>query len=376
MIYSNLGDNMKQNKEQPIQILVHAINGGLGHLSRLIAVVEQLRALSTIPVLPLFLCEADTRLLDAYSLKYLPMFNRDKSLRQGWPYDVPNVNELLVDSIETIVRKWNPVLVLHDTHLWEPLIRVATSVRAKQVAIVRNTPTTGHFIAKNLSILNEMDLVLFPQDENDMPECDTGKLIPRFEYVGAICRSSPIGCASDLGISNAMRVLVTAGGGGISSTESFLLDVATVLKELRDPRMEVTFVPGPQFTGELFFSGLQTVRVLPFVEDMRSLVMQHDIIVCQGGYNTLTELSYTGRPLVCMPQYLQWDDQAERIEKFAAKYSHFRVAHTREELLTNLLKLMSFGKTTDITIVESELMLTGAQRAARSILRTLTDKKR
>ncbi len=73
MIYANIGDNMKQNKEQPIQVLVHAINGGLGHLSRLIAVVEQIQSLSTIPVLPLFLCEADTRLLNAYGLKCLPM---------------------------------------------------------------------------------------------------------------------------------------------------------------------------------------------------------------------------------------------------------------------------------------------------------------
>lgn len=366
---------MVQNKEQPIQILVHAINGGLGHLSRLIAVVEQLRSLSTIPVLPLFLCEADTRLLDAYSLKYLPIANRDKSLRQGWPYAVPTLNELLIDSIETIVSKWSPVMVLHDTHLWEPLVRVATSVRAKQVAIVRNTPTTGHFIAKNISLLNEMDLVLFPQDENDVPECDTGGLISRFEYVGAICRSSPLGFASDIGTSHGMRVLVTAGGGGINSTESFLLEAATVLKELRDPQLEVTFVPGPQFTGELLFSGLQTVRVLPFVEDMRSLVMQHDIIICQGGYNTLTELSYTGRPLICMPQHLQWDDQTERIEKFAARYPQFHVAYTREELFTNLRKLLSLGKTTNDAIAESELMFTGAQRAARSILRTLIDKK-
>lgn len=364
---------MKLNKEQPIQILAHAINGGLGHLSRLIAVVEQLRSLSNIPILPLFLSEADPRLLDAYNIKFLPMFNRDKSLRQGWPYDVPTVNELLVDSIEAIVSKWSPALVLHDTHLWEPLVRVATLERAKQVAIVRNTPTTGHFIAKNLNLLNEMDLVLFPQDENDKPECDASKLVSRFEYVGTICRLSPIGCELDLGISNFIRVLVTAGGGGISSTESFFLDAATVLKELRDPRIEVTFVPGPQFTGELLFSGLQTVRVLPFVEDMPSLVMQHDIIVCQGGYNTLIELSFTGRPIVCMPQYLQWDDQAERIENFTAKYSQFRVAHTREELTTSLRQLLSLGKTIENEIAGSELMVTGAQRAARSILRTLND---
>lgn len=145
-----------------------------------------------------------------------------------------------------------------------------------------------------------------------------------------------------------------------------------MIKQFRDPQIEVTFVPGPQFTGELMFSGLQTVRVLSFVEDMRSLVMQHDIIICQGGYNTLTELSYTGRPLICMPQHLQWDDQTERIEKFAARYPQFHVAYTREELFTNLRKLLSLGKTTDNTIVESELMFIGAQRAARSILRTLS----
>lgn len=367
------GEYMMQNNEQPIKILVHAINGGLGHLSRLIAVVEQLKALSTIPVLPLFLCEADTRLLETYGLKYLPMVNRDKSLRQGWPYSVPTVNELLIDSIETIVSKWSPVLVLHDTHLWEPLIRAATSVKAKQVAIVRNTPNAGHFIAKNISLLNKMDLVLFPQDENDMAQSDTSDLIPRFEYVGAICRSPPLGCALDLGISNDMRILVTAGGGGIGSTESFLLDVATVLRELGDPRLEVTFITGPHYTGKLIFTGLQTVRVITFVEDMSSLVMQHDIIVCQGGYNTLTELSYTGRPLVCMPQHLQWDNQAERIEKFAAKFSQFRVAYTCEELLTILQQLLVLGKTTDNTILESEIVSIGAQRAARSILRALNE---
>lgn len=365
---------MAQNKVQPIRILVHAINGGLGHLSRLIAVVEQLRTLSTTPVLPLFLCEADTRLLDAYDFKYLPIGNRDKSIRQGWPYAVPSVNELLVDTIETIVNKWNPELVLHDTHLWEPLIRLSTSARAKQVAIIRNTPSSGHFIEKNLSLLNKMDLVLFPQDEENLPKFDTRGLTPAFDYVGAICRQSPLGCASIPVNSSAMRVLVTAGGGGIGSTESFLKEVATVLKELQNPQMEITFVLGPQFKGELLFSGLPTVRVLPFVEDMRSHMMQHDIIVCQGGYNTLTELSFIDRPIVCMPQYLRWDDQAERIEKFAAKYQKFHVAYTREELTTILRQLFILGKTTTNEIVESELMAIGAQRAARNILRILSDR--
>lgn len=362
---------MKQDKGQPIQILVHAINGGLGHLSRLIAIVEQLKSLSPIPVLPFFLSEADARLLDAYNLRYLPIFNRDKSSRQGWPYDVPTVYELLVDSIETIVCKWNPKLILHDTHIWEPLVRVGTSIGAKQVAIIRNTPKEGHFIAKNLSLLNKMDLLLFPQEKNDLPQSDTASLIPRFEYVGSICRPSPIGFSSDLDVSDATRILVTSGGGGISTTEAFLIDTVAVLKDIQEPRVEITIVPGPLFTGELFFSNLQTVRVLPFVENMRSLVMQHDIIICQGGYNTLTELSYTCRPVVCMPQNLQWDDQAERIEKFVARFSHFRVANTREELLVNLKQLLGLGKLINNNCVESEIMFDGAQRAALSILRTL-----
>jgi UDP-N-acetylglucosamine:LPS N-acetylglucosamine transferase len=362
---------MQQGNEQPMQVLIHAINGALGHLSRLIAVVDQMRSLSNIPVLPLFLSEADTRLLDAYGLKYLPIGNRDRAVRYGWPYAVPSLSELLVASVEAVVSEWKPALVIHDTHLWEPLLRVAASARAKQVAIVRNTPRAGHFMAKNQSLLNEMDLVLFPHDEQDMPEGWTSGLVTRYEYVGEICRSSPLGCASDIGTSSAIRVLVTAGGGGISSTPSFFLDAAVALKQLRMPQMEVTFVLGPCYTGELLFSGLQSVRVLPFVEDMRSLVMQHDIVICQGGYNTLTELRHTSRRVVCMPQYLRWDDQSERIERLVAEHSRFRVARSREELTTSLRQLVSLGKATEEATGESALTVQGAQRAAHSILRTM-----
>jgi len=46
-------------------------------------------------------------------------------------------------------------------------------------------------------------------------------------------------------------------------------------------------------------------------------------VICQGGYNTIAELTTLGVPAICLPAERKFDDQHERAMKTAETYSHF-----------------------------------------------------
>lgn len=365
----DVDDEAQRNLRQPLLLLLHAIDGGLGHLSRLIAITEELRLLSTLPLVPLFLCETDSRLLEAYGYRFIPIPDRDKAVRYGWPYDIPSLTALSVGAIEAIVDSWRPAIIIHDTHLWEPLVRLGSGVGAKQVAIVRRTPNFKGFLRSNKSTLEEMDLVLFPDDgSSDNRNVEKILQCPT-EHVGEIRRPSlSQDVAQDRLPPSGIRILVTSGGGGLPTTGTFLEDASSAIAALHLKDLQVTFVPGPLFGGHICYSGTATVVVLPFVSDMVMLAGKHDVVVCQGGYNTIAELRHVGCCVVCVPQPLDSDDQFQRAAEIAATNHKFQIAHSRDEIsecVRGFLNQRHFGSLAGGS-AQSESR--GASRAAIRIL--------
>jgi predicted glycosyltransferase len=64
------------------------------------------------------------------------------------------------------------------------------------------------------------------------------------------------------------------------------------------------------------------VRVIPFDPHIISTFANADVVICQGGYNTIAELTGLGRQTICVPAHREFDDQFERALSSAGSHAH------------------------------------------------------
>jgi len=354
-------------------ILFQPPNGiGLGHISRLIAIALAIRDKSPSTRLPFLLEGGSHLLLETVSLPYLSLPTGSAlygtETWASWPLEERRT--IILKIADSIIRQLNPAVILFDTIPCIDVLMAASDREVPMAMCIRKGGDKAKYfdqMERYNKQLEFLKLILIPHKPGEMevPE----RLRSRTRFIGQIVRPS-LNAPLEMSFpSNSKIVVITGGGGGYPNTVDFYNLALASFKSCRarNPNLIGILVTGPLFQEWLKLRMVDGVRVIPFDPNMTATLAAANLIICQGGYNTIAEVTSIGCPTICVPAERGLDDQFERAEQAAISNANFYVCRTPE--LSNFAQLMDFCL--QIPAQErfsSENTSSGAQQAAEALL--------
>jgi len=325
----------------PRRVVSLAWGRGLGHTSRLVAVHAALRdeGLDS-----LFFAYRSQRMLQDYGILTVtipphPGDRLGESESSGDDEDdlgghVGSADrELASRLIESVLEPAD--VVLHDTVVTELLYRHAEKLGCRQALIHRPRryrPDPAGWAARWAPAIGTVYVI----GDTDTPRHDPeGASHVRALRVDPIMRR-PIAHGSVWRDDEAttLRIVVSPGGGGGPDAEAFLdrsLEAVALLADsglpaaVDDKRpqrpVSVVVVTGPKFGGTLTVPrGMQArLRVIGYLDALHSIYQDTDVLIVQGGYNTVQEVLHVGARAVLVPADRPLDDQVSRLSGLGAR---------------------------------------------------------
>jgi predicted glycosyltransferase len=212
------------------------------------------------------------------------------------------------------VARLRPDVLIFDTLLppWPvpadtALVYVMRKIRPQQRDRFLNDP-----------LLEKTALILIPHTREDYPDDLPSHLQDKACWVGPIVRTPGVEAQGHLrakyDIEEGEFVLTsTAGGGGRPESAFFFDTIAEVHRRLHAsiPRFRHFAVAGPYCTRVLpALEGLTALRFEPAINDLFGL---SNLVIAEGGYNTVHEVLMARVPAVFLPAARKLDDQEERV---------------------------------------------------------------
>ncbi len=275
---------------------------GLGHMMRGLNIAEELRSLApgaevlfyTRHALPQGLPRAD-----------LTCFvENDGGALAHWPL---------------VVRAFRPHGIVYDTLLPRQSEREPEGGSARRIYIMRKCQEARQREVFAHPFLDQVELIVIPHTQEEfgyeVPAC----LAQKAFFSGPIVRMPDPAGQERLRQKYGMRagdfvLTSTAGGGGFEHPEgTFFETVFLVHRRLRSrlPNLRHLVIPGPNFGGVLEpLDGMIVARAEP---ELVSLIAISDVVIAEGGYNTVNEIRTTKTPAVFLPGRRSHDDQEERV---------------------------------------------------------------
>jgi len=306
---------------------------GLGHINRLAAIALAIQDVAPHIRTP-FIIEGNSHgLLESFGLPELCLpTDQDFSSRgrwNAWPREQRNLlrQKLAQDILELLEVD----LLVFDCFPSMALVRAAIGLHIKMVLVLRRVKSlSGYLSDKRVQfLLPHIDRVIIPHEETDFPEARA--LAPSVSYVGNVVRPLPVDpdpISARFHDVASKWIVITSGGGGYSESADFLNNAIQAFNQVRSdlPEFKALVIPGPMFAGWEKLKLSEHVRVLPFAPDLDSIFATADLVICQGGYNTLLELAALGTPTVCVPAQRGFDDQFRRASETADAYTNIRIS--------------------------------------------------
>jgi predicted glycosyltransferase len=304
-------------------ILFQPANGiGLGHQSRLLAIGQALTAAYSAVRVLYAVDTSRTELLEAEQVPvmHIPKATADVPWR-GWSSSERTACQFAV--VEAALNAANPDIILFDGWPNEIMARLAISQKRRIAICVREVSRVREYQERHRPVLNAATAIIVPDYGPTVAGWDFSE---KTHHVGEICRQTV--AAASVRPSGA-EVLITAGGGGFPGTVLFYNWTLAVLDALPiqvRAEMHVVLVTGPLFEEWSQLRIRSPISLVRFEPNLTNRLASARLIVAQGGYNTLAELSTCGVPTVCVPAKRNWDDQAARASKKSAAFPWIRVA--------------------------------------------------
>lgn len=207
-----------------------------------------------------------------------------------------------------------PDVIVHDTALPSdvPMPDVA------HVYIMRRSLPERQAEVLASPQLRAMSLILVPHTREDFGYEIPADLVDRCLFVGPISqRPTPAGgdrARDRYDAHDRFLVTSTVGGGGFQAqAEAFFACTAALQQELAAhlPGARHVIVRGPNFTGRADPS--PGAREVDFDPELVELLGASDLVVAEGGYNTVLEVRLARVPAVFLPSVRTWDDQERRV---------------------------------------------------------------
>jgi predicted glycosyltransferase len=299
---------------------------GLGHLNRLSCIALALREMDD-HVRCLFVVEGNSHgILEEAGLPYLSLPHPDTVKRsRDWSEWSSLEKERVVGAIaESIVRTVRPVMVVYDCFPSESFIDPVIREGIKVALCVRKVKSIEDYIRdpRVARVLEVEPQLIIPHEPGDFLLPDF--LLPRAEYVGPIVKHMPVDpepVQVRFKLIGKQILVISGGGGGYRDTAAYFnlcLDAFDKLKSRMD-NVVALLITGPLFSqwGDLRLTS--DVRIIPFDPAFTSTCATADLVLSQGGYNSINELVLLGTPTICIPAERGFDDQFERARDVAAK---------------------------------------------------------
>ncbi len=207
-----------------------------------------------------------------------------------------------------------PHVIVHDTALPDE-VRIGT---AAAVYVMRRSLPERQREVMDSPVLRDVALIVVPHTRADFGYDVPPDLVQRCRFVGPIARrpsAEGVALARER-YDAAGRFLVTStvGGGGFQEqAEAFLATAACLQAELTARQNDVrhVVVRGPNFTGTA--ATVPGAREVSFDPALVDLLAASDLVVAEGGYNTVLEVRIAQVPAVFLPSLRSWDDQEGRV---------------------------------------------------------------
>lgn len=224
-----------------------------------------------------------------------------------------------------VVRSFTPDVIVYDTILPEHRIERRFSLSTRHVYIMRKCKETKQRELFQNVFLNKIDLILIPHTPLEFAYEIPPALKPKSVFVGPIVRSPNRDIQNRLSAKYRIDekdflLTSTAGGGGFEEhAEAFFAKVFTIHQRLYPilPNLRHIVIKGPNFGKSL--TPLQGMTILTCEPEMVNLFAISDLIIAEGGYNTVNEVRLAKVPAVFLPSQRNYDDQEERVRSFEAR---------------------------------------------------------
>lgn len=277
---------------------------GLGHLVRASNVAHALAELDPSTRSVIYTRGTAARALVGDALPVV--LEEDPDVLSGWP---------------ALVAAERPVAVVDDTMLPDDALPPGGE-GARRVYVMRRAREERHAVVVASPAVLSCDLVLIPHDREEfgyeLPPAVEAKAV----FTGPIIRRPPPDLVAEVrrryGADGAFLLVSTAGGGGFAETAEHLFAVALgaedAIRAAVGPLVHVV-VRGPNHRGDLPEAPGRVV--VDFEPAMTALLAAADMVVAEGGYNTVNEIRLVATPTAFVPGARTWDDQERRVQELA-----------------------------------------------------------
>jgi predicted glycosyltransferase len=218
-----------------------------------------------------------------------------------------------------VLREFRPDVIVYDTMLPKNPASEPVVDSARYAYIMRKCLEEKQREVFANPFLERMSACIVPhvpeQFGYEVPE----RLRPRTTFVGPIVRLPDPAVQEALrrkyGIAAGEFVLTsTVGGGGFEAqADAFFATVFEAHRRLHGalPGLRHLVVQGPNYAKTLEpFPGMTVIAVEP---EMVNLLALSDLVIAEGGYNTVNEIRVTRTPAIFLPSERGNDNQEERV---------------------------------------------------------------
>lgn len=311
----------------PRTIVFHPQNHvGLGHTNRLAAIALAVREMDS-AVRTSFVVEgASHTLLDALGLPYLPLPSAHRLHEtQDWnQWPRQKKSDLEAKISHAILESLQPHVAVFDCF---PNEAFAAAVLERQLPIAICLRETAHLdlqLDRMRHFLPKVCAVLVPHNPGtfEVPPELKGKS----RFVGTIARPRAE-VAKPTCEKHGLEIVISGGGGGHPDTAGFfnlvLQAIVSMQKHCMNPAARL--IAGPLFNDWLALKPVPGVVIVPFDPALVNTMDSADLVVCQGGYNTVAELEQITAKAIIIPGHRRWDDQFARAARLAKENPRIRV---------------------------------------------------
>lgn len=224
-----------------------------------------------------------------------------------------------------VMRSANPAVAVYDTHLPPSVDWSREPEGPRRAYIMRRMKDDLQAQLFDHGLLRRMDAVIVPHTEEEFGLELPDWLRQRTTFVGPIVRLPDPAVQENLrrkyGVTPADFLLTsTCGGGGFAEqAQEFFATVwavhAHIAPETANLRHIVVRGPNGYKTPEPL-PGMILVDTEP---EMVSLLAISDLVIAEGGYNTVNEIRGTRTPALFLPSFRNKDDQEERVRQLEAR---------------------------------------------------------
>ncbi len=301
-----------------MRVAFHAINGvGLGHLVRVTALAEEVRALHPGAAVLVLTSAVDTSMLTRAGLDFVrfpprlaePHADPDRA-RRALPAPLEHA------ALAAALDAFRPDLVVFDTHAPAALARHAAAIGARVVLVQRELrpEALAAFFASGAAAA--FDRIVVPHEPGEvdlrgaahLPVVVTGPVVRRLDVERARAPRA----------ARPPRVVMMAGGGGQPVEARRFLRAAAdahILARARIPALTTLLVAGPYGEVPEHLHGIAGIEVTRSCADLPARMARASLVVAQAGYNSVAEIRALEKPAILVPGHRKAEDQAARAQR-------------------------------------------------------------